>query len=93
MVVSEKKHNESFPSSSTFISIDRRHFDLRPDQIPLTESLLDCMNRTTPVWKDKISIELKKGRNVMVVAHANTLRGLVKIIDSELVTYNLFCSS
>ncbi|KAL7553973.1 hypothetical protein ACHAWF_018675 [Thalassiosira exigua] len=60
---------------------DRRHADLSPAQIPLTESLLDCMERTKPVWLDKISYEIACGRNVLVVAHANTLRGLVKIID------------
>ena len=51
------------------------------EQIPLTESLLDCMERTEPLWENKIKYELEQGRNVMVVAHANTLRGLIKIID------------
>lgn len=61
---------------------DRRYSDLTAEQIPLTESLLDCMGRTEPAWEDKIKWELQMGRNVMVVAHANTLRGLVKIIDN-----------
>lgn len=61
---------------------DRRYSDLSMDQIPLTESLLDCMERTRPTWEDKIKWELRMGRNVMVVAHANTLRGLVKLIDN-----------
>jgi 2,3-bisphosphoglycerate-dependent phosphoglycerate mutase len=39
------------------------------------------MKRTEPLWVEKISYELACGRNVLVVAHANTLRGLVKIID------------
>jgi 2,3-bisphosphoglycerate-dependent phosphoglycerate mutase len=60
---------------------DRKYADLREDQIPLTESLKDCMMRTEPVWKDRIQRELRLGRNVLVVAHANTLRGLVKTID------------
>ena len=60
---------------------DRRYADMATDQIPLTESLLDCMERTAPVWEKKIKYELQQGRNVMVVAHANTLRGLVKTID------------
>jgi len=60
---------------------ERRYSDLGFDEIPLTESLLDCMNRTEPIWEDKIKWELRRGRNVMVVAHANTLRGLVKLID------------
>ncbi len=69
------------PADRFFPGRDRRHADLSPNQIPLTESLLDCMERTKPVWFDKISYELACGRNVLVVAHANTLRGLVKIID------------
>ena len=52
---------------------DRRHADLSAEQLPLTESLLDCMGRTLPVWRDKISYEIACGRNVLVVAHANTL--------------------
>ena len=61
---------------------DRRYSDLNMDQIPYTESLLDCMERTKPAWEEKIKLELRMGRNVMVVAHANTLRGLVKLIDN-----------
>mmetsp|Transcript_2733 Transcript_2733/g.4968 ORF Transcript_2733/g.4968 Transcript_2733/m.4968 type:complete len:662 (-) Transcript_2733:4412-6397(-) len=60
---------------------DERYFDISTEKLPLTESLEDCMNRTAPVWEDKIAYELSQGRNVLVVAHANTLRGLVKIID------------
>ena len=61
---------------------DRRYSDLASEQIPLAESLLDCMSRTEPVWEEKIKWELQRGRNVMVVSHANTLRGLVKLIDN-----------
>ena len=61
---------------------DRKYADLTPDQLPVTESLLDCMERTEPLWDNKILFELKKGRNVLVVAHANTIRGLVKTIDN-----------
>lgn len=60
---------------------DRKYADLRDDQLPLTESLKDCMERTEPIWKDRIQREIKLGRNVLVVAHANTLRGLVKTMD------------
>eukprot|EP00538_Stauroneis_constricta_P004232 CAMPEP_0119572694 /NCGR_PEP_ID=MMETSP1352-20130426/44750_1 /TAXON_ID=265584 /ORGANISM="Stauroneis constricta, Strain CCMP1120" /LENGTH=855 /DNA_ID=CAMNT_0007622381 /DNA_START=144 /DNA_END=2711 /DNA_ORIENTATION=- len=61
---------------------DRKYADLTIDQIPMTESLLDCMERTCPLWEKKIKYELQRGRNVLVVAHANTLRGLVKTIDN-----------
>jgi len=59
---------------------DRRYADLRSDDIPLTESLLDCMQRTAPAMQ-KMLKEIKRGRNVLVVAHGNTLRGLVKSLD------------
>ena len=61
---------------------DRKYADLSVDQIPYTESLMDCMERTSPLWEQKIMYELQNGKNVMVVAHANTLRGLVKRIDN-----------
>lgn len=61
---------------------DRKYADLSMDEIPLTESLFDCMERTCPLWEKKIRYELQRGRNVLVVAHANTLRGLVKTIDN-----------
>lgn len=69
------------PSHQYWPGKDRKYFDLAAHQIPASESLLDCMERTRPLWEDKISYELQMGRNVLVVAHANTLRGLVKIID------------
>ena len=60
---------------------DSRYADLSRDQIPLTESLLDTMNRAVPLWKYKIRYDLENGNNVLVVAHGNTLRGLIKTID------------
>jgi 2,3-bisphosphoglycerate-dependent phosphoglycerate mutase len=62
---------------------DRKFSDLLPEQIPRSESLLDCMRRTEPLWNNFIKRDLIKGENVMVVAHANTLRGLAKIIDGK----------
>lgn len=59
---------------------DRKVSGLLPEQIPRSESLLDCMGRTEPLW-NFIKRDILKGENVMVVAHANTLRGLAKIID------------
>lgn len=61
---------------------ERKYADLSVDQLPVTESLHDCMERTAPIWEKKILYELRNGKNVMVVAHANTLRGLVKKIDN-----------
>lgn len=60
---------------------DRKHADLSMEQIPLTESLQDCMDRTESLWTQRIVPDLAKGRNVLIVAHGNSLRGLVKRID------------
>jgi 2,3-bisphosphoglycerate-dependent phosphoglycerate mutase len=70
------------PKDTYWPGRERKYADLTSEQIPLTESLLDCMERTTPLWENKIKVELSRGRNVLVVAHANTLRGLVKTIDN-----------
>lgn len=52
---------------------ERKYADLTKEQMPLTESLLDCMERTIPLWENKIVYELMEGRNVLVVAHANSM--------------------
>ena len=70
------------PTSDYWPGKERKYADLSPEQIPVTESLSDCMERTQPIWEKKIISRLRKGRNVLVVAHANTLRGLVKTIDN-----------
>ena len=61
---------------------DRKYADLSSEELPTTESLMDCMERTFPLWERKIKWELQRGRNVLLCAHANTLRGMVKIIDN-----------
>lgn len=49
--------------------------------IPNSESLQDCIDRTIPLWKSRILPDLKAGRNVLIVAHRNSIRGIVKFID------------
>ena len=46
---------------------ERKYADLSVEQLPLTESLYDCMERTAPIWEKKILYELRNGKNVMVV--------------------------
>lgn len=70
-----KKDDPYYPGN------DRRYEDLSEDQIPLTESLMDCMERARPLWEYGIKKEIKKGNTVLVVAHTNTLRGLMQVID------------
>jgi 2,3-bisphosphoglycerate-dependent phosphoglycerate mutase len=59
-----------------------RYADLRPQDLPIAESLQDTMQRTLPLWNDRILRDLRAGRTVMVVAHANSLRGILKHIDT-----------
>lgn len=60
---------------------DVKYKGLDPNLIPVTESLQDTIDRTLPLWESHIVPDLKKGRNVMIVAHCNSLRGIVKHID------------
>ena len=61
---------------------DRRYAGIDPALLPASESLDDCMQRQIPLWRYKISRELRRGNNVLVIGHSNSLRGLVKIIDN-----------
>ena len=60
---------------------DRRYRHLRPDEIPVGESLKDTASRMWPCWQHEISLALRQHQNVLVVAHGNTLRALVKHLD------------
>lgn len=55
---------------------------LRADELPLTESLQDTAARTLPYWHSDILPRLREGRRVLVVAHGNSLRALVKQFDA-----------
>jgi 2,3-bisphosphoglycerate-dependent phosphoglycerate mutase len=50
--------------------------------LPATESLKDTLARVLPLWHARIAPELRSGRNVMVVAHGNSLRAMVKMLDN-----------
>jgi 2,3-bisphosphoglycerate-dependent phosphoglycerate mutase len=60
---------------------DPRYADLRPSEIPLTESLKDTIARVLPYWKERIVPDLEAGRRVVIAAHGNSLRGLIKYLD------------
>ena len=60
---------------------DPRYHMLRPEQIPLTESLQDTCERVVPFWKDSIAPALSRGRSVLIAAHGNSLRALIKFLD------------
>jgi len=60
---------------------DRRYAGLGPVDIPLTESLADTVKRFLPSWHGTIAPEVAAGRRVLVAAHGNSLRALVKYLD------------
>ena len=61
---------------------DRRYASIDPRVLPASESLKDTLARVLPFWNDRIVAELKAGRNVLVVAHGNSLRAVVKMLDN-----------
>ncbi len=72
---------------------DPRYKDLRPDEIPLTECLKDTVARFLPYWHETIAPVVKSGKRVIIAAHGNSLRALVKYLDNisdeEIVGLNI----
>jgi len=60
---------------------DPRYADLAASELPLCESLKDTIARTMPYWHDVLAPQISQGRRLLVVAHGNSLRGLVKCLD------------
>jgi 2,3-bisphosphoglycerate-dependent phosphoglycerate mutase len=60
---------------------DRRYADVPAVELPAAESLKDTLARVLPFWNARIAPELLAGRNVLVAAHGNSLRALVKMLD------------
>jgi len=60
---------------------DPRYADLAASELPLCESLKDTIARTMPYWHDVLAPQISQGRRLLVVAHGNSLRGLVKYLD------------
>jgi 2,3-bisphosphoglycerate-dependent phosphoglycerate mutase len=72
---------------------DPRYADLAPPDVPLTESLKDTVARFLPYWHDTIAPSITSGRRVLIAAHGNSLRALVKYLDrigdDEIVELNI----
>jgi len=72
---------------------DRRYASLKPEEVPLTECLKDTVARTLPYWHETIAPVVGSGQRVLVCAHGNSLRGLVKYLDNvsdqEIVGLNI----
>ena len=72
---------------------DPRYRELSPAELPLTECLKDTVARFLPLWHETIAPAIKGGRKVLIAAHGNSLRALVKYLDNisddEIVGLNI----
>ncbi len=72
---------------------DPRYASLSADELPLCESLKLTIDRTMPYWFETIAPQIKAGKRVLIVAHGNSLRGLVKYLDGmsdeDITTLNI----
>jgi len=72
---------------------DPRYAELTPDELPLTECLKDTVERFMPWWQDVAAPVIKSGKQVLIAAHGNSLRALVKYLDDvsdeEIVGLNI----
>ncbi|MCK9556026.1 2,3-diphosphoglycerate-dependent phosphoglycerate mutase [bacterium] len=72
---------------------DIRYKTLKEGELPLTECLKDTVDRFLPVWHDEIVPTIREGKKVLIAAHGNSLRALVKYLDKipedEIVNLNI----
>ncbi|TAN42252.1 MAG: 2,3-diphosphoglycerate-dependent phosphoglycerate mutase [Nitrospirae bacterium] len=72
---------------------DMRYKDLSDEELPLTESLKETVARFIPYWHEVIAPTIKSGKRVLIAAHGNSLRALVKYLDNvpeaEIVKLNI----
>ena len=81
------------PADERSARFDMRYRELAPELVPASECLKDVVERMLPYWYDAIVPDLRAGRRVLVSAHGNSLRALVKhlesISDEEIVELNI----
>jgi len=70
-----EKDDERYPGK------DPRYKYLSEKEIPLTECLKDTVDRFLPYWKETIAPSIKEGKKIIIAAHGNSLRALVKYLD------------
>lgn len=81
------------PADPRHPSHDPRYTQLSPSELPLTESLKDTVARFLPYWEQTIAPAIREGQRVLIAAHGNSLRALVKYLDgmsdTEIVELNI----
>lgn len=71
-----KKSDKRYPGK------DKKYLSLPKKDLPAAECLKDTVSRVIPYWKSEISPNLKKGKRILISAHGNSLRALVKYLDN-----------
>jgi len=61
---------------------DRRYAGLTPEQLPATESLKITLDRVLPYWHEVLAPTIKSGKRLLITAHGNSIRALVKYLDN-----------
>jgi 2,3-bisphosphoglycerate-dependent phosphoglycerate mutase len=69
-------------TDARYEALDPRYADLAPGQFPTTECLKDTVERFLPYWHETIAPAVKSGKRVLVTAHGNSLRALIKYLDN-----------
>ncbi|HPJ26815.1 MAG TPA: 2,3-diphosphoglycerate-dependent phosphoglycerate mutase [Synergistaceae bacterium] len=69
------------PEDERYPGKDPRYASLSSEELPVTECLKDTVARVVPYWNDVIAPDIRKGRRILVAAHGNSLRGLIKFLD------------
>ena len=73
--------------------LDPRYAGIDSTWLPASESLKDTLSRVLPYWESRIVPQLRDGKNVLIVAHGNSLRALVKMLDmmseADIVEFNI----
>ncbi len=81
------------PDDERYPGKDKRYADLSANELPLTECLKDTVARFLPFWHEMAVPAIKSGKQVIIVAHGNSIRALVKYLDnipeSEIVELNI----
>ncbi len=70
------------PDDERFPGKDPRYAGLSKDELPLTECLKDTVERFLPYWRESIAPAIRSGKRVIIAAHGNSLRALVKYLDN-----------
>ena len=82
-----EKNDERYPGK------DPRYADLKDNELPLTECLKDTVARFVPYWEETIAPAVQSGQKVIITAHGNSFRALVKYLDNipenEIVELNI----